>query len=128
MTDQRTRPPPCSGPYRGPPGSGLQTFRVWVNIDRPAPGFDVVAKICGPDKSYLAHISRETGANVSLRGRGSGHQDPETGREVRPGPVAGLPFGLPPRPCGGDSLVMLTRCLPLWCLPATACLGHASVY
>ena len=48
--------------------------RVLVGL-APAPGFDVCARILGPNGQYLAHIASRASCSVSLRGVGSA-QDP----------------------------------------------------
>ena len=45
-------------------------------------GFNLKARILGPNGLYLQHIARETGSTLCLRGRGSGTLEPESMREA----------------------------------------------
>lgn len=58
------------------------TAKVWVNIEiQQGSPFDLVAKLTGPENSYLKHIATESGCKVELRGRGSGTFERASGRE-----------------------------------------------
>ncbi|KAK9837508.1 hypothetical protein WJX81_007444 [Elliptochloris bilobata] len=64
-------PPSYNG---GAPAAGPLTITVPVGIEA-GPEFGLAARLRGPEGSFLAHISRETGAAVALRGRGAGGAD-----------------------------------------------------
>lgn len=55
--------------------------KVLVGLDHAPHSFDVRSKILGPGGNNLQYISNETGATVTLRGRGSGFPEPNTGQE-----------------------------------------------
>lgn len=55
--------------------------KVPVGIEG-APGFNIRAKIIGPQGSYVKHIQTETGARVQLKGRGSGFVESGPGTEA----------------------------------------------
>ncbi len=58
-----------------PPGlpPGVQSASLWVRLEA-APEFNLCQRLKGPNNGFLEHISKETGATVALRGRGSGIQ------------------------------------------------------
>eukprot|EP00741_Cyanophora_paradoxa_P013748 tig00020710_g13271.t1 len=66
-------------PEFAPRAPRMVSYRVWVNM-QPMDGFDLFGKLRGPDDSYLKHIEKETGAMLSIRGRGSGFKE-ESGEE-----------------------------------------------
>lgn len=55
--------------------------KICVGIEDPPPGFDLHNRIIGPRGANLMYIRGETGANVSLRGRGSQFIEPNLGTE-----------------------------------------------
>ncbi|XP_042975335.1 protein RIK-like isoform X3 [Carya illinoinensis] len=53
---------------------------VFLGFD-PDPSLNIAARIRGPNDQYINHIMNETGATVSLRGRGSGDLESTLGEE-----------------------------------------------
>ncbi|KAG6544166.1 hypothetical protein Mapa_014366 [Marchantia paleacea] len=51
------------------------------------PSFNLMRKIRGPNDQYINHIMNETGATVTLRGRGSGCREVSSGGEEIPQPL-----------------------------------------
>ncbi|XP_064618726.1 KH homology domain-containing protein 4-like isoform X2 [Lineus longissimus] len=78
-------PPPLMSLETQPPGMhGLQILSEKIYImgaENAPPNFDVKGKILGPGGSYIQHIANETIAKVTLKGKGSGVPEPNTGRE-----------------------------------------------
>ena len=65
-----------SVPAARPPVALARALQARVPVGlAPAPGFDVCARILGPNGQYLAHIASRASCSVSLRGVGSA-QDP----------------------------------------------------
>ena len=42
--------------------------RITIGMD-PLPGFDVKAKLQGPSNSFFGHIAKQTGVQLSIRGK-----------------------------------------------------------
>jgi len=55
--------------------------KVFVGIDGAPSGFDLRNKLLGAAGANLVYMRNETGAVVSLQGKGSGTVDPATGLE-----------------------------------------------
>ncbi|KAL3680435.1 hypothetical protein R1sor_023391 [Riccia sorocarpa] len=47
---------------------------IYVGFE-PEPSYNLVGRIRGPNDQYINHIMNETGATVTLRGRGSGNRE-----------------------------------------------------
>ncbi|GFR90474.1 UPF0469 protein KIAA0907 [Elysia marginata] len=83
-----TPPPPVQIPLHTQPPP-LQTVTVlqeklYVGLEHAPPNFDTKNKLLGPEGSYLHHIQVETGAAVSLRGKGSGFPDMSGADSIEP--------------------------------------------
>ncbi|KAG8233217.1 hypothetical protein J437_LFUL013271, partial [Ladona fulva] len=71
---------------RPPPLMSIQTSmpsveKVPVGLDHADPVYDMRNKVVGNGGTYLHFIRSETGAIVTLRGKGSGYIEPSTGTE-----------------------------------------------
>uniref|UniRef100_A0A1B6CZ42 KH homology domain-containing protein 4 n=1 Tax=Clastoptera arizonana TaxID=38151 RepID=A0A1B6CZ42_9HEMI len=69
-----------------PPLMSIQTSlpgieKVLVGLENAPPSFNVREKVLGAGGANLQYISNETGAVITLRGRGSGFPEPNTGQE-----------------------------------------------
>ncbi|KAG0618620.1 hypothetical protein M758_4G078800 [Ceratodon purpureus] len=74
--------PPSAGALQSGGGSPLLSAVVNVGIEAD-PSFNLIGRIRGPNDQYIKHIMTETGAEVVIRGRGSGYTDPSTGEELQ---------------------------------------------
>ncbi|XP_043277485.1 extensin-like isoform X2 [Venturia canescens] len=70
-------PPPLMSLHSGVPS----VEKICIGIDNAPPGFDLRGRIIGSGGANLLYIRGETGANVTLRGRGSQFIDPALGTE-----------------------------------------------
>lgn len=55
--------------------------KVFICLDHAGPGFDLRNKVVGIGGANLHYIRNESGAMVTLRGKGSGFMEPATGTE-----------------------------------------------
>lgn len=56
--------------------------KIYIGMEGAPASFELVNKILGPGGQYLSHIATETGAQVMLRGKGSGHLETSAGLET----------------------------------------------
>lgn len=54
--------------------------KIFINLNAP-PAFQLRQKILGDQNTNLSYICQETKAQISLRGRGSGYIEQQTGTE-----------------------------------------------
>lgn len=59
----------------------MQVDKVMIGLDHAPPAFDLRGRIIGQGGTNLEYIRNETGAVVTLRGRGSLFIDPSSGTE-----------------------------------------------
>lgn len=55
--------------------------KVAVGMDTAPPQFNLVNRVEGSDGAHLQFIANQSGASVTLKGRGSGFLEPATGLE-----------------------------------------------
>ncbi|XP_026686394.1 KH homology domain-containing protein 4-like, partial [Diaphorina citri] len=78
MTANMSQPPPQ---YINVVQNMQGVEKVLVGLDHAPPSFDVRNKVLGPGGANLAYIMQETGAGVTLRGKGSGFLEAHSGQE-----------------------------------------------
>ena len=54
---------------------------MFVGLAKPPSSFGLRERLEGPDGSFLSHISKQVGAKVFLRGKGSGYIEPTSKKE-----------------------------------------------
>ncbi|CAG5133643.1 unnamed protein product, partial [Candidula unifasciata] len=74
--------PPLPPPV--PQSVTVMQENLYIGLEHAPPNFDTKNKLLGPGGSYLQHIHAETGAHVSLRGRGSGCFDLNGADSIEP--------------------------------------------
>ncbi|GMY12905.1 protein RIK isoform X1 [Fagus crenata] len=73
---------PASSTFHPAISNGVKALStsVFLGFD-PDPSLNIAARIHGPNDQYINHIMTETGATISLRGRGSGNIESSHGEE-----------------------------------------------
>lgn len=71
----------AEGMNGGPPRPAW-TCKIVVHAESLHPEFPIVSKVVGVGGQNVDHIRTQTNCVVQLRGKGSGHLEPETGQEL----------------------------------------------
>jgi len=77
---QAPTPAPVTPTFNNHVQRVYHTDKISVDMEGER-GFNVRAKIVGPQGAYVKHIQHTTGSRIQLKGRGSGYVEHETGRE-----------------------------------------------
>uniref|UniRef100_A0AAG5DTR5 KHDC4/BBP-like KH-domain type I domain-containing protein n=1 Tax=Anopheles atroparvus TaxID=41427 RepID=A0AAG5DTR5_ANOAO len=73
-------PPPTI--VSSPTGTTMCVAKLMIGLDHAPPAFNVRSRVLGEGGTNLNYIRTETGALVTLQGRGSMHLDPQTMQEA----------------------------------------------